>query len=129
MTQPRTLRLIVLTTFIIVGLLILADLPISKDTSKGRAAEMTAEERGLWNLQHKQYGQPLMNKLLLQLLANKAWEPEWKAKIDPNDADSVRKVAFERYGFCEATWDNQGAPLQFVANKEGRWAQTCMLCH
>lgn len=129
MTQPRNLRLIVLSIFIILGLSLLAGLPISKDTSTSRAAEMTAEERGLWNLQHKQYGQPLINKQLLQLLANKAWEPEWKAKIDPNDADSVRKVAFERYGFSEATWDNQGAPLQFVANKEGRWAQSCMLCH
>ena len=88
--QPRTFRLIVLAAFIIfglrLGLSLLAGLLQSKEASKSYAAEMTAEERGLWNLQHKSYGMPLMNKQLLQLVANKAWEPEWKAKIDPNPA-------------------------------------------
>jgi mono/diheme cytochrome c family protein len=93
------------------------------------AADTTAEERGLWNLQHKSYGPPLMNKKLLVEILPKVWEPEWKAKIDPNDPDSARKVAFERYGFSEATWDNQGAPLQFTASPSGMWTQTCMLCH
>jgi len=129
MVQLRTFRLMIFAAFILVGLLLLAGLPPSTHMPEGRAAEVTAEERGLWNLQHKQYGPSLMRKQLLQLLALKAWEPEWKAKIDPNDPDSVRKVAFERYGFSEATWDNQGAPLQFVANEQGNWAQACMLCH
>jgi mono/diheme cytochrome c family protein len=93
------------------------------------AAEMTPEQRGQWNLQHKAYGAALpLNKKLLESFV-KVWEPEWKAKVDPNDPDSVRKVAFERYGFSEATWDNRGAPLQFVGLESGVWAQTCMLCH
>ncbi len=62
-------------------------------------------------------------------MASKAWEPEWKAKIVANDPDSILKVAFERYGFSEATWDNKGGPLQFVVNDKGMWSQTCMLCH
>jgi hypothetical protein len=94
-----------------------------------RAADPTPEERGLHNLQHNAYGAPIMNRKLLLEILPKVWEPEWKAKIDPNDPDSVRKVAFERYGFSEATWDNQGAPLQFTASKTGMWTQTCMLCH
>lgn len=93
------------------------------------ATDGTPEERGLWNLQHTAYGAPLMNKKLLYEVIPKSWEPEWQAKIDPNDPDSVRRVAFERYGFSEATWENQGAPLQFVATKTGMWTQTCMLCH
>ncbi len=99
-------------------------------TGRVSAADVTPEERGLWNLQHKQYGAPLpINKKTLEALA-KVWEPEWKARIDPNDPDSVRKVAFERYGFSEATWDNYGAPLQFVATSPtGFWAQSCLLCH
>src|SRR5215208_1117535 len=111
MHQPRTFRFIVLAAFIIFGITLglphLAGFPLTPDAADAahsQAAEMTAAERGLWNLQHKSYGMPLMNKQLLQLVANKAWEPEWKAKIDPNDPDSVRKVAFERYGFSEATW-------------------------
>src|SRR5262245_65528309 len=92
--------------------------PVRRDgalnEAKVSAADMTPEERGLWNLQHKSYGSPLpLNKKTLEALV-KVWEPEWKAKINADDPDSIRKVAFERYGFSEATWDNHGAPLQFV---------------
>lgn len=102
--------------------------PIRPNAAGVSATEMTPEERGLWNLQHKAYGAPLLSKKLLESLV-KVWEPEWKARINGDDPDSVRKVAFERYGFSEATWDNQGAPLQFVASQTGMWTQTCMLCH
>ena len=92
------------------------------------AADTTPEERGLWNLQHNPYGAPLLSKKLLESLV-KVWEPEWKARINGGDPDSILKVAFERYGFSEATWDNKGAPLQFVSSQAGMWTQTCMLCH
>jgi mono/diheme cytochrome c family protein len=93
------------------------------------ATDTTPEERGLHNLTHNAYGMPLLNLKLIEL-ASKVWEPEWKAKVNPNDPDSLRKVAFERYGLTEAvTNDNQSAPLQFVATKSGMWVQNCMLCH
>jgi mono/diheme cytochrome c family protein len=91
-------------------------------------AAMTPEERGLHNLTHNPYGMMLLTAKLLESLP-KVWEPEWQAKLDPNDPDSVRKLAFERYGFSEATWDNKGAPMQFVVNQYGGWVQNCMLCH
>ena len=125
MFQPRVLQKVVLA---IIAIVILAITLLTTDKSAGFAAEVTAEERGLHNLQYNPYGIPLMNKKLLEMLP-KVWEPEWKAKIDPNDPDSIRKVAFERYGFSEATWDNQGAPLQFVVTPTGGWVQNCMLCH
>lgn len=128
MIQPRILRLLVLAVFLTTGFSLLVGLPEFSQNAGSRAAEKTAEERGMWNLQHQPYGTPLPIKQLLPVLANKAWEAEWKAKIDPNDPDSIRKVAFERYGFAEAPWDNQGAPMQFVATKQG-WVQSCMLCH
>lgn len=89
---------------------------------------MTAQERGLYNLTHRPYGFTLLNAKIVEMLP-KVWEPEWKAKINPADPDSIRKVAFARYGFTEATWDNKGAPLQFVATERGLWVQNCMLCH
>lgn len=93
------------------------------------ATETTPEARGLHNLTHNAYGMPLLNLKLIELVS-RVWEPEWKAKIDANDPDSLRKVAFERYGLTEAvSSDSQGAPLQFVATKSGMWVQTCMLCH
>lgn len=92
------------------------------------AAAMTAEERGLHNLTHNPYGMMMLTAKMLEMLP-KVWEPEWKAKINPDDPDSIRRVAFERYGFNEATWDNSGAPMQFVVTKQGGWVQNCMLCH
>jgi mono/diheme cytochrome c family protein len=120
---------IVVFTLLILGVAIAALQPETGFPGGASAADPTPEERGLHNLQHKSYGAPTMNKKLLLEILPRAWEPEWKAKVDPNDPDSLRRVAFERYGFSEATWDNQGAPLQFTAAKSGMWTQTCMLCH
>ena len=94
-------------------------LTIHQPTAITQAADATPEARGLHNLTHNAYGAPLLNLKLLEI-ASKVWEPEWKTKLDANDPDSLRKVAFERYGFSAAvTNDNQGAPLQFVAQCSG----------
>src|SRR5262245_6676946 len=135
MSQSRILQCAFLCIFALIVFTVLA-FPIRQDiafdaaaSGRASAADMTPEERGLWNLQHKPYGTALpLNKKTLESLV-KVWEPEWKAKINTDDPDSIRKVAFERYGFSEATWDNQGAPLQFVSSQTGGWTQNCMLCH
>ncbi len=125
MNQPRTIQRLLLAIFA----LLTAALFISPlRQNQPEAAEKTAEERGLYNLTHNSYDTPRLNRKLLEL-ASKAWEPEWKAKINAGDPDSILKVAFERYGFSEPTWDNKGGPLQFVVNDKGAWSQTCMLCH
>src|SRR5215510_546357 len=135
MFQSRILRHASLCIFALIAFAALA-FPGRRDgafdvamTGRVSAADTTPEERGLWNLQHKPYGSPLpLNKKALESLV-KVWEPEWKTRINADDPDSVRKVAFERYGFSEATWDNKGAPLQFVLSETGMWTQNCMLCH
>jgi hypothetical protein len=130
MMKPNSPQRVVVAVFALLTLSVLvATFRVSRSLDdRALAAEMTPEERGLWNLQHKAYGFPLLNKRLLEMLP-RVWEPEWQAKVKPDDPDSVRKVAFERYGFSDATWDNRGAPLQFVATEQGGWVQTCMLCH
>src|SRR5690554_4463144 len=114
----RTLQLILLLAFALPADFICSPLH--------SAEEKTAVERGLYNLTHNAYGAPVMTDALFARLSN-VWEPEWKAKIDANDPASARKVAFERYGFSEATWDNRGGPMQFVVTAQGAWVQTCML--
>lgn len=91
------------------------------------AAESTPEQKGFHNLTTNPYGTPLLNAKLMEGVSA-VWEPEWKAKIDPRDPESLRRAAFERYGFSPATWQNQGAPMQLLATPAG-WVQTCMLCH
>ncbi|MGE0885385.1 MAG: hypothetical protein AB7P14_17705 [Blastocatellales bacterium] len=122
MIQPHILQRILLTVFVAFTVALLIS-PLRQT-----AAEKTAEERGLYNLTHNSYDTPRLNRVLIGVMS-KAWEPEWKAKIDPKDPDSLLKVAFERYGFNEATWDNKGGPMQFVVNDKGGWSQTCMMCH
>jgi mono/diheme cytochrome c family protein len=99
-----------------------------RSPASASAAAMTPEERGFQNLTHNPYGMMLLSAKMLEMLP-RVWEPEWKARIDQNDPDSIRRLAFERYGFSEATWDNKGAPMQFVVNQQGGWVQNCMLCH
>ncbi len=125
MFQERALQKAILALFALITTTLVLS-PLSNEN--GSAAETTPEERGLYNLQHKPYGFPILNQKLLETL-QKVWEPEWQAKLKPNDPESIRQVAFERYGFSEATWDNKGAPLQFVVTPQGGWVQTCMLCH
>lgn len=91
-------------------------------------AGMSAAERGQYKLTHNPYGMMLMTAKLLEMLPQ-VWEPEWQAKVRAGDAETMRQAAFERYGFNEATWDNKGAPMQFVVTKQGGWVQNCMLCH
>jgi hypothetical protein len=92
-----------------------------------RASEMTAAERGRYNLTHRPYGFPLLNEKMFSRLWT-VWEPEWKSKINPEDPARIRALTLERYGFSEAPYENGGAPMQFVSTQMG-WVQTCMLCH
>ena len=81
-------------------------------------AALTPEERGLHNLTHNPYGMFLLTDKLLERLPM-VWEAEWKAKVNANDPASLRQVAFARYGFSEATWDNHGGPMQMVVSDKG----------
>ncbi|MFN0124367.1 MAG: hypothetical protein ACKV2V_28030 [Blastocatellia bacterium] len=91
-------------------------------------AAATPEERGFQNITRNSYGMPMMTPQMLRMLPT-VWEPEWQARVNANDPDSIRKLAFERYGFCDAPWDNKGAPMQMTVNPLGGWTQNCMLCH
>jgi mono/diheme cytochrome c family protein len=128
MSTSRSVQRILLT---VIGLALSAWLllPATRSTAeRSPTADMTPEQRGHYNLTHNPYGMMLMTKQMLEKLPT-VWEAEWKAKVDPNNLDSIRKVAFERYGFSEATWDNRGGPMQLVVTDKGVMYQNCMLCH
>ncbi len=91
-------------------------------------AEKTAEEKGLYNLTHNPYGMFILTDKMLEKIPT-VWEKEWQDKLKSNELDAIRKVAFERYGFNEANWDNRGGPMQMVVSERGNWVQNCMLCH
>ena len=112
-----------ITQLIIFGLILLPIIFLSAST-----VEKTAEEKGLYNLTHNQYGMFILTDKMLEKIPT-VWEKEWQDKLKSNDLESIRKIAFERYGFTEATWDNRGGPMQMVVNERGNWVQNCMMCH
>lgn len=91
------------------------------------AKDLSPEERGFRNLTQRAYGVPSLNPKLLDTIW-KVWEPEWKSRVNPDDPAQIRKLVFERYGFCEAPFRSDGVPLQFVSTEQG-WVPTCMQCH
>jgi hypothetical protein len=128
MSTSRSLQRIVLAflTLTLVALCLLTEPRTTAEITP--TAEMTPEERGLYNLTHNPYGMILMTKQMLEKLPT-VWESEWKNKVNPADPNSLRQLVFERYGFNEATWDNNGGPMQMVVTDKGVWYQNCMLCH
>src|SRR5262249_39111269 len=96
MSQSRILQCAFLCILALIVFAVLA-FPIRQDiafdaaaSGRASAADMTPEERRLWNLQRKPCGAALpLNKKTLESLV-KVWEPEWKAKINTEDPDSIR---------------------------------------
>ena len=72
MIRPQTMRLTVFITFALLGCSLFIALPQPESEFKSLAAEMTPEQRGLWNLQHQPYGRPLPIEQVLPLIASKA---------------------------------------------------------
>ncbi len=91
------------------------------------SSENSAEQRGYHNLTQNPYGVPLLNPKVLDKIWT-VWEPEWKARVNPQDSAQIRDLIFERYGFNQAPYENGGVPMQFVATEKG-WVPTCMQCH
>lgn len=63
------------------------------------------------------------------------WPTPLKQAAANSDAQTRRKMAFERYGLSErvdfATGepDGSGKPLQYVVGEDGQWSMNCFACH
>ena len=128
MPTARTIQRIILASFLIAVFAFVTIPLVFSSAHVSPPAPLTPAEKGLYNLTHNQYGMFMLTDKMLEKLPS-VWEQEWQAKINSNDPDSIRKIAFARYGFTEATWDNRGGPMQMVVNERGNWVQNCMLCH
>lgn len=91
-------------------------------------SEKARVERGFRNLTSRPYGPSFFNEQLIGQLWT-VWDDEWKKKVDPKDPAQIRRLIYERYGFSEAPYENNGLPMQFVSNGRGGWVTTCMSCH
>ncbi len=97
-------------------------------TNVGADSDNAQIERGFQYLTQRAYGPGFLTEQVMSRLWT-VWDDEWKAKVNPNDPEQIRRLTFERYGFTPAPYPNGGLPMQFVSNGKGGWATTCMSCH
>ncbi|MBT3981752.1 MAG: hypothetical protein HOE90_10390 [Bacteriovoracaceae bacterium] len=86
---------------------------------------------GKRNLTHKAYSvspgfYTLTEKTFNRL--SKVWPRELRKRLK-RDPSKFRELAYQRYGFLKAPYDNKGAPLGFVVKPDGRWEGSCFMCH
>lgn len=128
MSTAQSLQRILLAVLLAVIAVFLLPSEQRSTAESSPTAKMTPEARGLYNLTHNPYGMTMLTDKLLERLPM-VWESEWKSRVDANDPTTIRRIAYERYGFSEATWDNHGGPMQMIVSDKGNWVQNCMLCH
>jgi hypothetical protein len=109
----------------LIGLLTAVLLPASHSLPK--PTRDTAAARGLDDLLHRPYGLPVVSQADYNRLWT-VWEPEWKAKVNPNVPAQIRQLTLERYGFTRSVNPDSDVPLQLVATKDGL-VLNCLSCH
>jgi mono/diheme cytochrome c family protein len=91
------------------------------------AARDPAAERGRLLLAEHPYGRAVFNPVVLEKIWT-VWEPDWKARVKPDDPESLRRVMWERYGWSPMPGRSDGVPMQFVGTANG-WVPSCLQCH
>ncbi|MEO8181731.1 MAG: hypothetical protein ABI895_23105 [Deltaproteobacteria bacterium] len=98
-----------------------------------RAQSPTAAQLGYRKITSEQYLPPYFSKELVDNLVT-VWDGEDAKEASGASPERLKKIAYRRYGFVEAPYDNGGAPINFMPGKKGTpgekgWAFSCLGCH
>jgi mono/diheme cytochrome c family protein len=93
-----------------------------------RTVDPLAATRGFDFLTHKPYLEGQLNGWIFDNLW-RAWEPELKKAARHASKKVRREMTLDRYGFMEAPYDNDGAPMGFLNARWGLWTNNCLMCH
>ena len=99
--------------------------------SATKAAEVTGPSSmhpGLRNLETKSYSPTFTDPIVFANLW-RSWDVPSRDAAEKASEKARREMTFKRYGLVEAPYNNGGAPLGMVVQKDGTWAMTCMICH
>lgn len=83
---------------------------------------------GLTDLTTKAYSPAMMDATIFANLW-RSWDSVSKEAAEQASDEARREMTLKRYGLLEAPYDNGGAPLGFVVQKDGSYALTCLVCH
>lgn len=89
---------------------------------------LTGRHPGLDHLATRVYSPTLLDPALFDSLW-RSWDGPAREAAAQASPQARRALTLEHYGLLEAPFDNAGAPLGLVANREGKWALSCLLCH
>lgn len=59
----------------------------------------------------------------------RSWDAPSRAAAAKASEKTRRQMTLERYGLLEAPYDNGGAPLGMLVEKDGSYAMSCLICH
>jgi Cytochrome c len=107
----------------ILGVFLLLLLPSHSAT---QTVKPPAAARGLDNLLHRSYGQPMLTQDEYDRLWT-VWEPDARAQAEKHP-ELRRQMTLERYGFTPNLDRKIETPLQLVNTKDGL-VMNCLMCH
>jgi mono/diheme cytochrome c family protein len=93
-----------------------------------KSQNLEAEQKGFEFLVHGQYGSSELTDELFDNLWQ-VWDGE-----DAKDAANLtreqrRVIAYKRYGFIDAPYENGGLPMGYAKGSDGVWRANCLACH
>lgn len=59
----------------------------------------------------------------------RSWDTPSREAAAQASPQARKMMTLERYGLLEAPYDNGGAPLGMVVQKDGNYAMNCLICH
>jgi hypothetical protein len=83
---------------------------------------------GLRNIATKKYSPTFTDPVVFDNLW-RSWDPVSKDAAEKASPRIRRQMILDRYGLLEAPYDNAGAPLGLIVEKDGSWAMSCLICH
>jgi hypothetical protein len=83
---------------------------------------------GLEDLETRAYSPTLLDPVIFDNLW-RSWDPASKEAAEKASATDRRAQILKRYGLLEAPYDNGGAPLGMLVQKDGTYTMNCLICH
>ena len=90
--------------------------------------ELDRAHPGLRNIATKKYSPTFTDPVVFENLW-RSWDPVSREAAEKESPKIRRQMILDRYGLLESPYDNGGAPLGMIVEKDGSYAMSCLICH
>lgn len=102
--------------------------PAVSPAHKGLAKAGSLPHPGLRHIATGKYSPTFTDPVVFNNLW-RSWDAPSRAAAEKASGKVRRQMILDRYGLLEAPYDNGGAPLGMVVEKDGSYAMSCLICH